>query len=437
MLVSPASSGLDESDIGNLVEPERVHRRVYVDPDVYELEMDRLFGRTWIYVGHESQVPEPGDYYTTQVGRQPVVMTRHSDGQVYVLENRCPHKGALVCPERSGHAERFMCMYHGWRFNNDGSLRSVPVRTGYDGSTFDPNNSENGMRRLPRVENYRGFIFASLAADGPDLKTWAGDGIRAFDSLVDRAPDGAVEVIGDCYRTVQHSNWKIFVDNMSDGMHTSFVHHQTARAARRTLDKFKIEHEGGLQVAALLAGQPDQMAKIDLVAHPNGHFDMMAFAPDPGGPDGEKYKASLIARHGEEGAAAILQRNYHNALMFPTVILQSSLQQLRAIRPLSVDRTLLEIWTFRLKGAPESFAKRAITAANTANSPSNIVAADDFEAYYRCHAGLEGPESEWVILSREANRDVPVGTSLKGHSGNSEVCMRNMFQAWRECMTAQ
>jgi hypothetical protein len=224
---------------------------------------------------------------------------------------------------------------------------------------------------------------------------------------------------------------------MSDGMHTSFVHHQSARAAKRTLEKFKIEHEGGLQVTALLAGQPDQMAKIDLVAHPNGHFDMGAFAPDPGGPDGEKYKASLIARHGEEGATAILQRNYHNALMFPTVILQSSLQQLRVIRPLSVDRTLLEIWTFRLKGAPDSFAKRAITAANTANSPSNIVAADDFEAYYRCHAGLEGPESEWVLLSREANRDVPVGTSLKGHSGNSEVCMRNMYQAWRECMTVQ
>ncbi len=437
MLVSRASSGLDDSELRSLVEPERVHRRVYVDPDVYELEMDRLFGRTWIYVGHESQVPEPGDYYTTQVGRQPVVMTRHSDGQVYVLENRCPHKGALVCPERSGHAERFMCMYHGWRFNNDGSLRSVPVRTGYEGSTFDPNNPANGMKRLPRVENYRGFVFASLVADGPDLKTWAGDGMRAFDSMVDRAPDGAVEVIGDCYRTVQNSNWKIFVDNMSDGMHTSFVHHQSARAAKHSLEKYKVESEGGLQVAALLAGQPDQMAKIDLVAHPNGHFDMMAFAPDPGGPDGEKYKASLIARHGEEGAAAILKHNYHNALMFPTVVLQSSLQQLRAIRPLSVDRTLLEIWTFRLKGAPESFTRRAITAANTANSPSNIVAADDFESYYRCHAGLEGPESEWVLLSREANRDVPVGTSLKGHSGNSEVCMRNMYQAWRECMTAQ
>jgi phenylpropionate dioxygenase-like ring-hydroxylating dioxygenase large terminal subunit len=436
MVVSPASSGLNDSDLGRLVEPERVHRRVYADPDVYELEMDRVFGRAWIYVGHDSQVPEPGDYYTTQVGRQPVVMTRHTDGQVHVLENRCPHKGALVCPERTGHADRFMCMYHGWRFNNDGSLRSVPVRSGYDGSSFDPNDPANGMQRLPRVENYRGFVFASLAPDGPDLTTWAGEGMRSFDSLVDRAPDGAVEVIGDCYRTVQHSNWKIFVDNMSDGMHTSFVHHQSARAAKRTLEKFKIDHAGGLQVTALLAGAPDQMAKIDLVAHPNGHFDMAAFAPDPTGPDGEKYKAALIARHGEDAAEAILQRNYHNALLFPTTILQSSLQQLRVIRPLSVDRTLLEIWVFRLKGAPDSFTSRAITAANTANSPSNIVAADDFEAYYRCHAGLVGPESEWVLLSREANRDVPVGTSLKGHTGNSEVCMRNMYQAWRELMTA-
>jgi phenylpropionate dioxygenase-like ring-hydroxylating dioxygenase large terminal subunit len=436
MLVSPASSGLDDSELDGLVEPERVHRRVYVDPDVFELEMDRVFGRTWIYVGHESQVREPGDYCTTQVGRQPVVMTRHTDGQVYVLENRCPHKGALVCPERSGHADRFMCMYHGWRFNNDGSLRSVPVRSGYDGSSFDPNNPENGMKRLPRVENYRGFVFASLAADGPDLKTWAGEGIRSFDSLVDRAPDDAVEVIGDCYRTVQHSNWKIFVDNMSDGMHTSFVHHQTARAAKSTLERFKIEHAGGLQVAALLAGAPDQMAKIEMTAHPNGHFDMGAFAPDPTGPDGEEYKAALIERRGKEGAEAILRRNYHNALLFPTVILQPSLQQLRVIRPLSADRTLLEIWVFRHKGAPESFTRRAVTAANTGNSPSNIVAADDFEAYYRCHAGLVGPESEWVLLSREANRDVPVGTSLKGHTGNSEVCMRNMYQAWRELMTA-
>jgi len=424
-------------DLGGMVEAERVHRRVYVDPGVYELEMDRIFGQSWIYVGHESQVPNQGDYFTTQVGRQPVVMTRHSDGQIHVLENRCPHKGTLVCPEQSGNAKRMVCMYHGWGFDTDGSLASVPVRSGYDGTAFDPNDRTNGMKRLPRVENYRGFVFASLAADGPDLKTWAGEGMRGFDNVVDRAPDGQIEVIGSCYRTVQNSNWKIFIDNMSDGMHTSFVHHQSARAAKRTLEKFKIEHVGGLQVAALLAGEPDQMAKIDLVAHPNGHFDMAAFAPEPTGPDAERYKAALIARHGEAGTQAILKRNFHNVLLFPTAVWQASLQQLRVIRPLAVDKTLLEIWVFRLKGAPDSFTSRAITAANTANSPSNIVAADDYESYYRVHAGLKGPESDWVLLSREANRDVPVGSSRKGFSGNSEVCMRNMYEAWSQYMTAQ
>lgn len=426
-----------ELDLSRMVEAERVHRRVYVDPDVFELEMDRIFGRSWIYVGHESQVPQPGDYVTTQVGRQPVVMTRHTDGTIHVLENRCPHKGAIVCPERSGHTKRLVCMYHGWSFEADGSLASVPVRSGYDNTNFDPSNPTNGMKRLPRVENYRGFVFASLAADGPDLRTWAGEGMRGFDSVVDRAPEGKIEVIGNCFRTVQNSNWKIFIDNMSDGMHTSFVHYQTARAAKRTLEKFKIEHPGGLQVATLLAGEPDQMAKTNLVAHPNGHFDMAAFAPEPKGPDAEKYKAKMIAKHGEAGAQAILGQNFHNALLFPTALMQPSLQQLRVIRPLAVDKTLLEIWVFRLKGAPDSFTSRAITAANIGNSPSNLVAADDFEAYYRVHAGLKGPESSWVHLSREANRDIPIGSSLQGSSGNSEVCMRNMYQAWGQYMSVR
>jgi phenylpropionate dioxygenase-like ring-hydroxylating dioxygenase large terminal subunit len=437
VVLSPRHGVAADLDLGRLVEAERVHRRVFVDPQVFELEMDRIFGRSWIYVGHESQVPKAGDYFTTHVGRQPVVMTRDADGKIHVLQNRCPHKGAIVCPERSGHTKRLVCMYHGWTFAADGSLAAVPVRAGYDNTCFDATDSSNGMKRLPRVENYRGFVFASLAADGPDLASWAGEGMRGFDNVVDRAPEGQIEVIGDCFRTVQHSNWKIFIDNMSDGMHTSFVHYQTARAAKRTLEKFKIDHPGGLQVATLLAGEPDQMAKTDLVAHPNGHFDMAAFAPDPKGPDAEKYKADMIARHGQAGAQAILGQNFHNAMLFPTALMQPSLQQLRVIRPLAVDKTLLEIWAFRLKGTPDSFTARAITAASIGNSPSNLVAADDFEAYYRVHAGLKGPESDWVLLSREANRDVPVGSSLKGSSGNSELCMRNMYQAWSRYMSAQ
>ena len=161
---SPRRGVAADLDPGRMVEAERVHRRVFVDPEVFELEMDRIFGRSWIYVGHESQVPNAGDYFTTHVGRQPVVMTRDADGKIHVLQNRCPHKGAIVCPERSGHAKRLVCMYHGWTFAADGSLAAVPVRSGYDNTCFDPTDRANGMKRLPRVENYRGFVFASLVS---------------------------------------------------------------------------------------------------------------------------------------------------------------------------------------------------------------------------------------------------------------------------------
>lgn len=422
-----------EIDVARMIEPERVHRRVFNDPDIFEMEMDKLFGQTWNYVGHESQIPNPGDYFTTKVARQPVVMSRHKSGEIFVLENRCPHRGALVCPDRSGHTEKFMCMYHGWRFDGDGSLISVPAYKGYDGTDFDVHNPENGMKRLPRVVNHRGFIFASLNPDVPDFEEWAGVAIRGFDNAVDRAPEGELEVVGDCYRTVQNNNWKIFVDNMFDGMHTSFVHHTSARAAVKTIAKFEAERAaGGLEVTALLAGPPDQMEKFNVHAHPNGHVDMSGFANQPIEDD---YREVMIEGHGKERAEEIFKVNYHNCLLFPTVVLQPTFQQLRVIRPISAEKTLLEIWTFRLKGAPKSYLRRAITFSNVANSPSNIVAADDFEAYYRVHEGLKGPESEWVLLHRDAPRDYDEGESRTGN-GNSELAPRSYYQAWRKYMTA-
>ena len=96
-------------EIAKLIEPGRVHRRVYTDPDIFELEMERIFGRAWLFVGHASQVPRSGDYVTTELGRQPVVMTRHRDGSVHVLLNRCTHRGAKVVNERRGHAPRLVC----------------------------------------------------------------------------------------------------------------------------------------------------------------------------------------------------------------------------------------------------------------------------------------------------------------------------------------
>ncbi len=101
-------------DVGKLVEPDRVHRSVYTDPAIYQLEMERIFENTWIYVGHDSQVPDPGDYYATVIGRQPVIMVRHTDGEVKVLYNRCAHKGSMLVGDTCGKVKQFSCAYHGW-----------------------------------------------------------------------------------------------------------------------------------------------------------------------------------------------------------------------------------------------------------------------------------------------------------------------------------
>ncbi len=123
-------------DISSLIEPGRVHRHVYTAPDVFDLEMERLFGRAWLFVGHTSQVPNAGDYFTTELGRQPVLMLRHRDGKVRVLLNRCSHRGPKVMNERCGNAKRLVCCYHGWTFDTDGSLIGVPVPEG-NGEGFD------------------------------------------------------------------------------------------------------------------------------------------------------------------------------------------------------------------------------------------------------------------------------------------------------------
>src|SRR5215472_7105402 len=124
-------NSLDVPKFADLVRPDRVHRSLYVDPMLFELEMDRLFGRAWLVLGHESQVKAPGDFFTTRMARQPVLVTRDEGSAVRVLVNRCPHRGAVVCTEEHGHTPHFQCGYHGWTFACDGALKHVPMANAY------------------------------------------------------------------------------------------------------------------------------------------------------------------------------------------------------------------------------------------------------------------------------------------------------------------
>ena len=139
-------------DFSQYIQPGRVHRRLYSDPEIFELEMQRIFGRAWVYVGHESQVKNPGDYFSTQIGRKAVLMVRDNDGTIHVVHNQCAHRGAMVVATEKGNAPEFTCCYHGWTYHLDGKLKAVPLNHGYP-RDFDPSNPKTSMRKVPRVNS--------------------------------------------------------------------------------------------------------------------------------------------------------------------------------------------------------------------------------------------------------------------------------------------
>ena len=286
-------------DISGLVEPDRVHRLCYTDPDIFAEEMERIHETAWIYVGHKSQVKAPGDYYTAQVGRQPMFMVRGHDGEVRVFYNRCPHRGAMLCSDRSGNpGRRFRCSYHAWMYNFDGTVASIPAIQGYDGTRMKLAEGDAGLKPAARVDNYRGFYFASLSPDGPDLETFLGGATLTFDQLVDRAPDGDVEVVGDCFRMIQKSNWKIFLENQLDVSHPSATHESTGVSAGQV--EREIEKRDGrkppLAYSFISAFKTpiEEWGKFDTVGHPHGHCFLAGYMGlRPQDPDTVEYETLL------------------------------------------------------------------------------------------------------------------------------------------------
>ena len=429
--------------IAAMVEPDRAHREAYTDPEIFDLEMERIFENTWIYIGHESQVKEPGDYYLAQVGRQPMVMARDRNGDVQVLYNRCPHRGAQLCTARKGNTgNNFYCSYHAWTFHLDGKLESMPAKQDYDGTNMDFDNPEFHMARPARSDNYRGFWFAKLTEGGADLRTHLGDSAAAFDQLIDRAPGKETEVVGSCFRMVQQSNWKIFLENQLDASHPGVTHESTGKAAQKIDAKLREDgKEVPLELSFLTAFADlghDGWTKFGTVGFPNGHSSLqgyMGLRPDD--PDTNEYVRRMYEAYGEEKAEEILGVDIHHMLVYPCNSVQPPLQQLRTIRPLGPDKTLTEIWHFRLKDAPEAIYRRSLAYYYLVNSPSTLINADDLFNWWKCQHGLESSAREWVSFHRNAGQDIVDGDkTYSAPDTMSEMPLRHMMHAWKDYMTA-
>ena len=291
------------------------------------------------------------------------------------MYNRCPHRGAQICSARKGNAGKlFRCSYHAWMFELDGKLDSVPGAKGYEGTRFDPNDPAFHLRKAPRAENYRGFWFASLAEDGADLETHLGRSKLALDQLVDRSPDGEIEVVGDCFHMIQQSNWKIFLENQIDVSHPGATHESTGAAARSVENEMKRGGEDPPMSYGFLSDFVrhgiDGWDKFGTTGLPQGHCTLegyMGLRPDD--PDTNEYVRRMYESYGEERTEEILGVDLHHVLLYPCNSVQPPLQQLRTIRPLSPNRTLSEIWHFRLKGAPEAIYQRSLAYYYLVNSP--------------------------------------------------------------------
>lgn len=433
-------------DLATLVEADRVHRAVYTDPGIFELEMERLFGRAWLILGHESQVKNHGDYFRTEMARQPVIVTRTEAGEITVLFNRCTHRGALVAHEQSGHAKQFVCPYHGWTFDSGGELRFVPMAHNYDAASFVETSKALALPRVPRVDTYRGFIFASLAASGPSLLEFLGPMTTSFDDLVDRSPIGEIEVAGGVFKHAYDGNWKLVLENHIDTVHPAFVHASSVNAANTTEGE---PHWPGAQVSIRQMRQNgasnEVWEKLGIWACGPGHSYMGDYHDDRrlvvkaiDNPIFREYAEVLTQSIGAERASQVLSVSRFNSIVYPNCSFMSQFRQLRIVHPISVDRTVVYTYSFRMKGAPEQLFRDTIAFANVVNGTASWVLTDDLEVYGRTQEGLKGQLQDWVYLGRGAGQDVDEGNGLtRGVAGTSEIAMRTQHAAWKQYMTKE
>ncbi len=419
-----------------LVEPDRVHRDVYLDPELFELERELVFSKSWIFVGHDSQVPASGDYVTTSIAGTPVIMVRGDDGCVRVLENRCAHKGSMLVSRPSGSVGKFFrCPYHAWSYKTDGTPIAVPLKDGYTGTRMRDSSTGQGLSVLASAV-HRGFVFARLAADGASFEEHFGTITSVLDNLADRSPAGRLRIAGGCLSSLINCNWKIYLENINDGVHPVSTHESVARAARDAAKSLPAGARMPMALEQLLpfGASYEFFVNAGVRVYPGGHSIFGTRASIHSGySDLPDYVQAMTAAYGAGRTRDILAFAPQNSVLFPSLVAKNALQTLRVIRPLAVDRTLVEVWALALEEAPDALLERTLTYNRLAFSPLSIVAHDDIHVFQTIQAALAANANPWISLHREhaAGEAAAFGSEV---SGTSELPMRNQYQAWAALM---
>jgi phenylpropionate dioxygenase-like ring-hydroxylating dioxygenase large terminal subunit len=391
-----------------------------VDEAIFHREMQSIFGQTWVYVGHESELPAPGDFKTVVVGQHPMVLIRDDDGSINVLLNRCRHRAAVLCRTEHGSVGNIRCPYHGWTYAKDGTLIGVPNPAGYP-VTFD--TTALSLRRAARIDNYRGLLFVNLSSDAPSLAEHLGPIRRYIDWWFDRAPDGAIKVMNPPHRVHYPGNWKWQAENGHDGYHGDFVHESYHRT----------EREYG-------APRPLPKPRVDKCTRgfKNGHglFERRVTSPWLASWTGKlmhtvpEYERIMRERFTEDQLDDITARR--DIFIFPNLYLFET--HIRVIEPVTRDSTTVKMQFYELTGAPTAVTESRMQSHERFFGPSGLGTPDDIEMFVRNETGIRAFPEDAVVLSRGMHREWLGSDGEVVGDPSDEVPLRAFYREWKRLM---
>ena len=394
----------------------RYHRSALTSPEILPMERERVFSRCWLYLGHESEVENPGDYRRRSVGGRPLFYTRTAEGDIRVFYNTCRHRGALICRQEKGNGSVFQCFYHAWTFNNRGDLIGVPDEEGYAAGF---RKEDYGLLSPPRVEVYRGLIFVSYNPDVEPLVDYLAGAKEYVDMIMDQSEAGFRVVPGSNQYDIQ-ANWKLLMENSIDQYH-AFPTHKTFFDYMATIWP---------DVPRSSTGHGRELG--------NGHA-MMEFPATAGRPialwtpffpeemkeDMDQNRARLMEKYGETRAHRMTE-NHRNLFIYPNLVINDvNAITIRNFDPVAVDRMQVTAWHLVPQDDDGLALAMRLDSFLTFLGPGGFATPDDSEALETCQAGFAAKEVEWSDISRGTQR-YPQAVD--------ELQMRGFWRRWHADM---
>ncbi len=425
------SSNPGAIDISSLVREDRVHSAIFTDPAIFEAEMERIFSTGWVYVGHASEVPQPGDYAARFIGRVPVLLVRDEDGRVRLFVNRCRHRGNMVCQHERGNTRFFTCPYHGYTYATNGDLVGIPRPDAYS----DAFRAEvTGLAPVPRMASHRGFVFGSLSPEGISLDAHLGEPCkRMIDLFCDASPEGEIELSAGVHKHAYRGNWKQIG---MDGYHAQIVHQSffEVKAARATVPRYRDRSRSAYGARDLGQGH----AMLDM-RFTGGTFGAILQSKDK--PWFPEYQAALERAHGEAWAAQVLGASGDPHLhVYPNLELIDA--HVRVIQPLGPAETAVYMYPAMLKGVPDELNEARLRSHEAFYGPASGGNPDDYEVFERTQIGMAGEINPWIMLARglerqHADPDDPAIPNTLLADGSDEITQRAQLIRWKHDMTQE